>query len=202
MALLELVARLLHALVVPVAHLELVDVTEVRRALVEELQELVLGPNPGDLEGGGQSLLAGDVEDFLPLGAVHIPPQLVGRMEADLVEARLAQPTHVLAAARDPRVEVRVVVLAELVFQQAQIPTGAVEHFLGLPARDRGAKRVHQLRLADDVLVVLDGALVGVHLLDVLPVLAERTVETVTLVTVPIHEEDHLSPFRALLAAL
>jgi len=66
----QFVARLLHPPVVALAHLELVDVTEVGGTLVQEVQKLRLGTDTGDLERRRQSLLAGDVEDLLPLGAV------------------------------------------------------------------------------------------------------------------------------------
>jgi len=95
-----------------------------------------------------------------------------------------------------------VVVLAELVLQKREVVTRAVQGFLGFSARDRGPEGVHAVRFLDDVLVVLDPSLVRVDVRDVLPVLAERTVEAIALVAVAVDEHHHLAALGALLAAL
>ncbi len=84
---LEFVALLLHPAVVPVGHLELVDVTELRCALVQELEELRFGADARDLERGRQAFLASDVQNLLPLGAMEVAPLLEGRVEPNFVEA-------------------------------------------------------------------------------------------------------------------
>jgi len=142
------------------------------------------------------------VEDLLPLGAVHVAPHLQRRVEADLVEPGLREAAHVLAAARDTRVEVGVVVLAELVFQQFEVPGRLRHRLLRLAAGDRGAERAHALGLLDHVGIGLDLPLVGVHVGDVLPVLSEGAVEAVPLVAVAVDEQHHLPALGALFTAL
>jgi hypothetical protein len=180
----------------------IVDVAELRGPLVEKLQKLLLGADTGDLEGGCQPLLTRDVEYLLPLGAVQVTPLLERRVEPYLVETRVGEPAHILPTAGDTRVQVGMMLRAELVFQQLDVPTGAFEHLLWLAPGDRGTERVHPLCLLYDVLVGLDRPLVCVHLTHVLAVLTERTVKTVALVTVAVDEKHHLATLGTLLTAL
>ena len=92
----------------------------------------------------------------------------------------------------------RVVLGTELVFEQVEVPTGLFHRLLGFAARDRGAQRVHALGFREHVLVGLDFAFVRVDLRDVLAIFAERAVETVALVAVPVDEQHHLPPLGAL----
>jgi len=52
----EFEALLLHPAVVAVAHLELVDVTELGGSLVDQFEELRFGTDTGDFEGRRQPL--------------------------------------------------------------------------------------------------------------------------------------------------
>jgi len=123
-------------------------------------------------------------------------------MKTDLVEARLREATHVLSTAGDPRVEVGVEVLAVLVFQQREVAGRPAHRLLGFAPGDRRPQRVHAFGLFEDVGVRFDRAFVGVHPVDVLPVLAERTVETVALVAVAVDEKHQLPAFGTLFTAL
>ncbi len=158
-----LVAALLQRLDVGLAELELVEVEEGETVGVEPRGE---GPHlvapsrdAGDLEAHIPVVVLGGAVEARVLGVrVHVAPDLLRRVETELVEPRLVELREPRLVEGDLRVDVDVVPVTELLLEVPDEAQGALGVVHGVAAGEARAVGAGEAHLLGDSLQVVAGA--------------------------------------------